>query len=70
VGVVPEDLHLVKSVSIEDVECVVAVHEDLGEVHFVNDRVDDEWEPTGVGHVVRMIAPIEGDGHLRPPQTC
>jgi hypothetical protein len=67
VGVVPGDLYLVEGVSIEDVECVVAIHEDLGEVHFVNDWADDELEPTGVGHVVRMIAPIKGDGHLRPP---
>ena len=67
---VPEDLHLVEGVGVDDVESIVTVHEDLGKAHFANDWAHDERESMRAGHVVRMIAPIEGDGHLGPPRTC
>jgi hypothetical protein len=52
--------------SVDDVEAVASVHEDLGEPNVADDRIDDERVPPWAWHEVGVVASVEGDRLVGP----
>ena len=49
---------------VHDVEAAASVHEHLGEAGVADDGVDNEWIPSRVRDVIRVILAAEGKGVL------
>jgi hypothetical protein len=60
------DLHELQGIHIDDIEATASIHKYLREACVADDGVYDERVPPRVGHVVRMVVSVEGDGVVRP----
>jgi len=62
------DPHGVEGVDVEDVQATASVHQNPHEALGADDRVDDQWASPWLGDAVRVVATVERDHGVRPPE--
>lgn len=62
------DFHPIEGVDIEDLELAPSVHQYLGEPDVVDEGVQNQWESTWLGDLLRVVGWSKDDLGFRPLQ--